>query len=100
MRLAGWHQPSCRRERRGDAHPPASLVPNQYRHLHRLREALHDVPFMALTATATPKVTEAAAERLASPALLLSFLPCQCCLACSQCCGLARSVKTSWQTCA
>lgn len=28
----------------------------EYRHLYRLREALPDVPFLALTATATPKV--------------------------------------------
>lgn len=34
-------------------HPPPLL---QYRHLYRVREALPDVPFMALTATATPKV--------------------------------------------
>lgn len=34
--------------------PPAPLL--QYRHLYKLREALPEVPFMALTATATPKV--------------------------------------------
>lgn len=36
--------------------PLFPLSSTQYRHLYRLREALHDVPFLALTATATPKV--------------------------------------------
>ena len=31
----------------------------EYRHLYKLREALPEVPFMALTATATPKVGQA-----------------------------------------
>lgn len=31
----------------------------EYRHLYKLREALPEVPFMALTATATPKVSGA-----------------------------------------
>lgn len=36
----------------------APLLPHavQYRHLYKLREALPEVPFIALTATATPKV--------------------------------------------
>jgi hypothetical protein len=36
--------------------PLSCLSHLQYRHLYKLREALPDVPFMALTATATPKV--------------------------------------------
>lgn len=36
--------------------PLSSSSALQYRHLYRLREALPDVPFLALTATATPKV--------------------------------------------
>lgn len=35
---------------------PCCASPLQYRFLYRLREALPDVPFLALTATATPKV--------------------------------------------
>lgn len=36
--------------------------PLQYRHLYKVREALPDVPFMALTATATPKVRPASRQ--------------------------------------
>lgn len=44
--------------------PNPRVPPLQYRHLYKVREALPDVPFMALTATATPKVRNDIAANL------------------------------------